>query len=120
MAMKMKLKSDALLRFGSIFMRPIVINIIFGILIGSITALILRAALQVQVPHWPSPGDKAGAVPRDIPTSPSTDHHALGGPKLGQGRYTAHSVPILRLGEGPAEDLEGHILRGPTSSTTAA
>eukprot|EP00973_Karenia_brevis_P061623 8569213-Karenia_brevis.AAC.1 len=43
-----------------------------------------------------------------------TDHHAPAGPKLRQGGYTAHSVPIPRLGEGPAKDLAAHMLQGPT------
>eukprot|EP00973_Karenia_brevis_P035266 4864361-Karenia_brevis.AAC.1 len=63
--------------------RPKVINIILGITIGSVMAFILKAAIRVQVPHWPSPMDKAGAVPRDTASSATTAHPTPAGLEAG-------------------------------------
>eukprot|EP00973_Karenia_brevis_P015927 2178361-Karenia_brevis.AAC.1 len=46
-------------RFNST--RPKFTPTVYGIIIGSFVALVLRGATTVQVPHWPSPMDKAGA-----------------------------------------------------------
>eukprot|EP00973_Karenia_brevis_P028649 3951299-Karenia_brevis.AAC.1 len=84
-------------------------------------ALILKATTQVQVPHQPSPGDEAGAVPRDTTFSSLTAHPATAGLTLGQDGYTGHVAPIPCPGNSPTpEDPAAHRLQGPTSSTTAA
>eukprot|EP00973_Karenia_brevis_P081554 11304484-Karenia_brevis.AAC.1 len=65
--------------------------------------------------------DKAGAVPRDTPTSRLTATHAAAGLSSGPDGYTGHVAPIPGPGNDPKpEDPAAHMLQGPTSSTTAA
>eukprot|EP00973_Karenia_brevis_P045797 6342812-Karenia_brevis.AAC.1 len=61
MAVESKPRMESSLRLSFNSTRLKVIPVLFGILFGSSVAFILKAATQIQVPHRPSPVDKAGA-----------------------------------------------------------